>query len=244
MTLRDYVGIVKRWWFAIVIVLSACVILGSVQLVISRKEYIATAQIFVSTSGRAANVADLDAGNSFVESRVQSYTSVANSPAVTEGVIKRLGPSLSSSVLASEISSDAPLNKVIINLHVKDRSRTQAARLANAVASQFGIVVENLERDPVTHVTPVKLTVIEPASPPSVPASPKPKLILTLAISAGLIGGLLLAFILESLTSPVFATDRRVPADTQVTASKTDASLPTSSIQPVHRKRGRSSIRL
>src|SRR5450755_4285462 len=117
--------------------LVVCVMLGSLYLLSSTKKYEATAQIFVSTAGAQGTTAvDLAQGNTFTQARVQSYTSVANSPTVTTVVLKQLGLNMTPDALASEITADAPLNKVLINLHVTDSNQARAAQLANAVAVQ------------------------------------------------------------------------------------------------------------
>ncbi len=170
--------------------------------------YEATAQIFVSTAGAGnTTAAELAQGNTFTQARVQSYTSVSNSPAVTDVVVKQLGLTMSSDALAGEISADAPLNKVLINLHVTDRDPVQAARLANAVAAQFSKVVQDLEQTTSAQPSPVKLTVTEPAQTPTAPASPKPKLDIALAVLVGLVLGLGFAFLREMLDNTVKDSD-------------------------------------
>jgi capsular exopolysaccharide synthesis family protein len=204
LSLRDYLRVLRKRWRLIVAVLLVCVLAGSAYLLSSTKKYEATAQIFVSTAGAGdTTAADLAQGNTFTQSRVQSYTSVATSPTVTDFVVKQLGLSMSSDALAKEISADAPLNKVLINLHVTDRDPAQAARLANAVAAQFSKAVENLEQTTSTQPSPVKLTVTQPAQAPTAPASPKPELDIALAVFIGLVLGLGFAFLREMLDNTV-----------------------------------------
>ena len=204
MSLRDYVHVLRKRWRIIVAVLVVCVLLGSLYLLSSTKTYEATAQIFVSTAGaQDTTAADLAQGNTFTQARVQSYTSVANSPTVTTVVIKQLGLKMTPDALAREISADAPLNKVLINLHVTDRDPAQAAKLANAVAAQFSKVVETLEQTTATRLSPVKLTVTHPAQVPVGPASPRPKLDIAVAVLLGLVLGLGFAFLREMLDNTV-----------------------------------------
>ena len=144
-------------------------IVAAVALVKSTpKVYTASAQIFVAASSQN-NTAALNNGNTFAQARVQSYTSVANSPAITDAVVKQLGLPITPDQLASKISADAPLNKVLLNLHVTDHSPVQAARIANAVASQFVIYVQSIEKlSAGSDASPVELTVIHPAQVPGV----------------------------------------------------------------------------
>ena len=204
LSLRDYIRVLRKRWRIIVAVLLVCVLAGALYVVTSTKIYQATAQIFVSTAGSdAASAVDLASGNSFTQARVQSYTSVANSPTVTASVVKDLGLSMSANDLAKEISASAPLNKVLINLSVQDRDPAQAARLANAVAARFSTVVQDLEQTSPSKPSPVKLTVTQPAQTPSGPVSPKSKLDIAISILLGLILGLGLAFLREVLENTV-----------------------------------------
>jgi capsular exopolysaccharide synthesis family protein len=95
------------------------------------------------------------------------------------------------------------LNKVLINLHVTDRDPAQAAKLANAVATQFSKVVEALEQTTAGQPSPVKLSVTHPAQVPVGPATPRTKLDIAVAVLLGLVLGLGLAFLREMLDNTV-----------------------------------------
>ncbi|MBO0866912.1 MAG: hypothetical protein J2P16_17775 [Mycobacterium sp.] len=151
------------------------------------KLYRANIQLFVATSS-SQSALGLAHGNPFVPDRVQSYISIATSPAVTGPVIHRLGLSLTEPELAAKISADAPQNKVLINLHVTDHNPRAATRIANAVAAQFATVVENTEKADAHGKSIVRVSVIHPAIVPSSPISPDA----TLKIGLGGLVGLLL----------------------------------------------------
>jgi capsular exopolysaccharide synthesis family protein len=204
LSLRHYLRVLRKRWKPLVAVLLLCTLGGALYIVGATKMYEATAQIFVSTAAAdSTTAADLAQGNTFTQARVQSYTSVATSPTVTAQVVTTLGLSMSADELAAEISADAPLNKVLINLHVRDRNPAQAARLANAVATQFSRVVEGLEQTSTATSSPVKLTVTHPAQTPSAPVTPKAKLALVVAVLVGLALGIGFAFLRELLDNTV-----------------------------------------
>jgi capsular exopolysaccharide synthesis family protein len=182
--LRDYLKLLRRSWLLALVTVLTCVSAGVAYTVTATKIYEATAQIFVATSS-AGDASQLAQGNTFTQARVQSYTSIATSPAVTTPVIKTLALHLTADQLISKINSDAPLNKVVINIHLTDRSPEQAALLANAVATQFSAVVEQMERTSAAARSPVKLTVTKPAAAPTAPV--KPNRTLNIALS-GLVG--------------------------------------------------------
>jgi capsular exopolysaccharide synthesis family protein len=188
--IQDYLTVLRKRWLIIVVCLLAGVLAATLLVKTSPKVYTASAQIFVAASSED-NTAALNNGNTFAQARVQSYTSVANSPAITDAVVKQLGLDISPNKLAHKISADAPLNKVLLNLHVTDGSPTQAARIANAVASQFVVYVESIERlSAGSNASPVELTVIHPALVPGIPTSPNVDLDFAIGLLAGLIVGL------------------------------------------------------
>ena len=203
MELTEYLSILRKRW-PIIAVFILLGVAGAVALVrTSARVYTASAQIFVAASSQN-NTAALNNGNTFAQARVQSYTSVANSPAITAAVVKDLGLSITSAELARKISADAPLNKVLLNLHVTDHSPVQAARIANAVASQFVIYVQSIEKlSAGSEASPVELTVIHPAQVPGLPTSPKVKLDLLIGFLVGLILGLGAAGLREALDTRI-----------------------------------------
>ncbi|WP_375474660.1 polysaccharide biosynthesis tyrosine autokinase [uncultured Jatrophihabitans sp.] len=203
MDVRDYVKLLRKRWHWIV----ACIIIGLALAAgivkTSTKMYTASTQIFVAAS--SANGTDsLNNGNTFVQQRVQSYTNVATSPDVTSPVVKQLKLKLTADQLASKISADAPLNKVLLNIHVTDASPRLAASIANAVSTRLITDVENIERVSAGSAeSPVKLTLIQPAQVPGSPTSPNVSLDLAIGGLAGLLVGLALAVLRETLDTRV-----------------------------------------
>ncbi|MDR1999330.1 MAG: hypothetical protein LBQ06_05240, partial [Frankiaceae bacterium] len=202
MDLRDFLRVLRKRWRLILAALSLCLVAASAYTLTQSKVYQATAQIFVSTAG-SDTAASLASGNSFAQARVQSYTSIANSSDVMDAVVHDLNLTISSSRLASMVSADAPLNKVLINLHVDNGDPQLAATLANSVATEFGKVVENLENTSNAATSPVKLTVIHQAVAPSAPIKPKTRLYVALGLLVGLLIGVGLAMLRDMLDNTV-----------------------------------------
>ncbi|UQX89366.1 polysaccharide biosynthesis tyrosine autokinase [Jatrophihabitans telluris] len=194
MSTSKFLTILRQRWPIVVL----CVILGAglsaADIARSTKVYSAGVEIFVATSG-AGDVNQLNSANTFIQARVQSYVNVSTSPAVTGPVRKKLNLALTDSELASKISASAPLNKVLIDIHVHDASPARAALIANAVGEQFIGAVQDIESvtsstsSKVTTQSPVKLTVIHPAQTPQAPIAPRKKVILGLGLLAGLLVG-------------------------------------------------------
>lgn len=188
MDLRDYLRLMRRGWLVVVGATLAGLLVGLAITLATTKVYQADVQVFVATS-TSANASDLNQGNTFATDRVQSYTSIANSPKVTSAVIKRLQLRLTPGELAAKISADAPLNKVLINLHVTDHNPSTSVALANAVATEFDKAVEATEQTGANGQPVVKLTVIHPATVPTNPIKPSKILNIGLGFIVGLLVG-------------------------------------------------------
>jgi len=135
--------------------------------------YKASAQLFVSTPASAVDISALLTGSSFSQQRVKSYAQIINSPVNLEPVVKELKLKISAEDLSKNITASAPLDTVLISLTVTDTNSKRAARIANAVAQQFGITVKSLELQEIDTESPIKVSIAKFAVPPTAPASPK-----------------------------------------------------------------------
>ncbi len=202
MELREYLRILRKGWPIVLAFVVLGTALGVVLTATTKKMYEATVQVFVATS-TTATALDLAQGNTFTQDRVQSYTSIANSPTVTGPVIAKLGLNISQPQLAGMISADAPQNKILINLHVTNHDPQQAATLANAVAAQFSTVVQETEQTDANGRPVVKLTVIHPATVPGSPIKPSKIVNIGLGFVLGLLAGVGLLVLREVLDNTV-----------------------------------------
>lgn len=189
LDLRDYLRVLRRAWPTVLTFVLLGLAGGVGVTLATRTVYQASVQIFVATS-TTSSPTDLAQGNTFTQDRVQSYTSIANGPAVTGAVIKQLHLKISQAQLAGKISADAPLNKVLINLHVTDHDPGTAALLANNVATQFDKAVAATEQTDANGTPVVKLTVIHPATVPTSPIKPSKALDIGFGLVLGLIIGI------------------------------------------------------
>jgi capsular exopolysaccharide synthesis family protein len=202
LRIRDYLRLLRRRWLAIAAALVVCVAAAAAYVVFSPTSYTASVQLFVATAA-SDNAAQLASGNAFAEARVQSYTTVANGPAITGPVIQLLHLKVTPAQLAGRISADAPLNKVLVNIHVTDHVPVVAANIANAVATQFASYVQTLEAINAQANPPVMLTVIHPAKPPTAPSAPRRNLDIAIGVLAGLVLGIALAIALEAVDTKI-----------------------------------------
>ena len=135
--------------------------------------YKSSAQLFVSTPASAVDISALLTGSSFSQQRVKSYAQIINSPVNLSPVVEELKLKMSAEELSENITASAPLDTVLISLTVSDTNPKRAARIANAVAQQFGVTVKSLELQEIDTESPIKVSIAKFAVPPSAPASPK-----------------------------------------------------------------------
>lgn len=199
--LSRYFAMVKSRW----LVICLCVLIGLAAAVLNiartPKAYVASSQVFV-TASLVKDASGLFSANQFAQSRVQTYVAVVASPLIVHGVNQELGLNMSDRQLTGKITADAPLNKTLVNIHVRDGSASRAAEIANAVASRFISVVKDIETN--TAATPgvasasvLKLTVIHPATVPSAPIAPQKRFFLLVGFFGGLVVGLFLVVVRE-----------------------------------------------
>lgn len=202
MELSDYVRVLRRNWMA----LTACVILGTlVGAVFSltvKPTYTAQTQLFVAIQG-SGSVSELQQGNTFSQARMQSYVETAGTPLVLQPAIDALGLSLSPVELREKIKATSDLNTVLISISAEDSSPVQAAAIAQAVGNSLIRVIGDLESPGVGGASPVKLSIVTPATAPSVPSAPNTRLFIALGAVVGVGLGLGTALLRSALDSKV-----------------------------------------
>jgi capsular exopolysaccharide synthesis family protein len=147
--------------------------------------YTAETQLFVAIQS-SGSVQELQQGNTFSQARVQSYVQTVDSPVVLQPALDALGLETAVPDLAKRVTASTDLDTVLINISVTDSSPAQAAALAEAIGSSLIRVVDELERPKTGGTSPVRLSVITPATAPSSPSGPNTQLNLILGLILGL----------------------------------------------------------
>jgi capsular exopolysaccharide synthesis family protein len=202
LNLRDYLRILGKRWILVVALTALGLAVGLTMTALTPPVYQANAQLFVSVQA-GTDVSDLNQGNSFSQQRVRSYADIVTSPRVTQPVVRQLGLAITPDQLAGQISAEAPANTVLINIAARDRVPAQAAKIADAVARRFSVVVEELERPDGSEKAPVRLGITQQARVPDTPVAPKPLVNLALGLVAGMSLGVGLAVLRETLDTSV-----------------------------------------
>ncbi len=207
MTLQDFVRVLRKRWVSITLITLLAILGATGASLLAPNVYQAQTQTFVAITSQDSGAGQILSGSQFTLQRVKSYTQIVGSPRVLDPVIAELGLTMTSTELAKRVSADSPLDTVLINISVTDASGVIAARICNAVAVQFGKTVELLETPNSGGVSPVKLSVVDPASVPLSPISPRIKLNLALGALLGLFLGIGFALLRESLDTSVRSPD-------------------------------------
>ncbi|MFB2599460.1 polysaccharide biosynthesis tyrosine autokinase [Herbiconiux sp. P17] len=202
MEFRDYIRAIRKGWVFIVVFTLVGIAVAALISIVRTPTYESTAKVFVSVQS-TGSISDLTQGGNFLQNQVKSYADVVNTPIVLQPVIDSLGLNLNVDELSKNISASSPLDTVIVEITVSDDSADASARIANAVASSFESTVADLVPANAEGVTPVKITVLQEASVPSLPSAPNVPLYIVIGALIGLIIGLTLAVVRHVLDTRI-----------------------------------------
>ncbi|MEV7175487.1 polysaccharide biosynthesis tyrosine autokinase [Kitasatospora sp. NPDC093679] len=198
LDLRGFFRAMARRWLSVTLLALAGLGAGLAVTAASTPQYLATGQIFVSTRA-SGDIAELNQGSAFSQARVQSYADIISSPRIAGPVVDRLRLKTTPQELAGHISASAKLNTVLIDITVSDTDPERAARIANGVAEEAGRQIVSLETPPGQGTAPVHIGITRTAEAPGAPVSPKPLLNAAAGLLAGLLSGVGLALLRETL---------------------------------------------
>jgi receptor protein-tyrosine kinase len=199
--LRDYLRVIRRRWMLIV----ACVlVVTGVAAVVTFNTtplYESKARLFISTVDESTSTAYQ--GGLFATQRVASYADLVTGRELAQRVIDDLGLDVEAKDLTEQITATVVPETVILEISVQDPAPRRAQRIAKSASEQLKEFVSELETPPGQSNAPIKATVVDSASLPEVPVSPKPLRNLGLGLVLGLLLGLGLAVMRELLDTSV-----------------------------------------
>src|SRR5664280_1723134 len=179
--LRDYIRVLRKQWVLIALTTALAIAAAIGYTVRATPLYQSSIKLFVSAQERTTDTTSTAyQGGLFSQQRAKSYADLLSGPRVAD--------------------------TVLLTASVTDTNRAQAQRLANEVGVQFAALVEQLERPPTGGPAPIKVEVVESARLPSSPVSPKPTRNVGLALVLGLLLGVGLAVLRETLDTTVKST--------------------------------------
>lgn len=196
MEFKNIAKALQRYWWLIV----GCVVVGALCGVVvsltQTKEYTATARLFVSAAGGTSST-EAYQNDQFSQQRTASYARLVMSEQVASRVVDSLGLEMTPTELLDSTTATIIPRTVLFDLAVTNSDPAEAARIANATATEFIAYVRQLEtpvgqRDPRSIVTEVSR-----AEAPTSPTYPKITMFLFYGVLGGLVVGLLATLVLS-----------------------------------------------
>jgi len=170
--------------------------------------YASTVTMFVSAEANTTDPSTAYDGALLSQQDVQSYADLITGTRLASSVVSQLGLSMTPPALAAEISARPVPQTVLLTATVTDTSPQRAQQIASAVGTQFMRLVSVLERPPGQKHATVKVTVVEPATSPGSPVSPRPVRNVGIALALGLLIGIAFAAARRSLDTTVKSADQ------------------------------------
>jgi capsular exopolysaccharide synthesis family protein len=207
MDSKSLLRLVRYHWAVVLVCAILGVLAGQAIAAITPREYTASADVFVTVTGGSTTGEVAQSGN-FAQQQARNFGAVATREVVLAPVVEQLALPLTIGEIRRLVSANVQLNTSVITISATDRSPDRAAAIANAVALNLSEVAPSLTPR-VDGESPVRLQVIESATPPLNPSSPN----VTLLLILGLLGGLVAATVIVVLRGVI---DARVRSADQV----------------------------
>lgn len=163
--------------------------------------YESTARLYVSSA--QAETTQAYAGGLLSEQRVAAYVQIVDSALLGEQVRDELGLTDSLENIEKKVSANAVGETPVLEIHATGTDPDDAQLLGQTFAEKLVTTAATIETPAGTSSTPVKVTIIDPATEPLAPVFPKPMLNLTLALMFGIVLAIGLALLREVLDNSI-----------------------------------------
>jgi capsular exopolysaccharide synthesis family protein len=197
--LRALKQILQRRFLVIAFCTAASIVVALLVISLMTPVYASTTGVRVSVRGDAVDYGSLV----YAERIVNTYSQLAVSAPVLIELQQRLGMETSIVDLKKQVRIDTSANSELIYITFEAHDPMIAAAGANTLAE---ILVNASRSDSSGRNYP--LIIVDPASVPDSPDRPQPIISIALALLAGLMGGLALTVLLESLDTRIFSVDQ------------------------------------
>jgi len=198
--LRDYVRVLRKQWRLIVL----CVLLAAGAAALATMQttplYRSGVTFFVSTP--TDDVSTTFAGGTFSQQRVSSYADIVAGPSTAAAVAEAV-PGLRASDIVGSVTATVVPDTVLLKVTVTDASPRRAEQIAQGLADSFPGFIAALERPEGGVASPIKVSVVEQPTMANDPVSPRPARNLAIALVLGLLLGVGLAVLRETLDNTV-----------------------------------------
>jgi capsular polysaccharide biosynthesis protein len=197
--LYDYLMIIRARLAVFVIVVFFVVDVSAVLSALATPKYTAKTTILFSSSAVSGSDRSLSEGLLYTQTLVRSYAEVATQPLVLEPVIRNLRLETTPAALARSVSAVSPLGTAIIEIRAIDPSPRRSLAVAQAVARQLALSVDQLAPSRANQQGRIRATTVAPGIVSTQPTSPRTSLSLKVALLWGILAGTALCIWLESV---------------------------------------------
>lgn len=199
MLLNKYVEIIRRRWIWVLVVFLGSTAIAA-QTSLDSTSYTARSEIlFAVNNGNSAT--DLNQAATYLTREMTTFAAIAKSPYILNPVIRQLGLETNSDGLAQRIAASVPTNTVLLNISARGESPEDAAALANAVADEIARAAVRSAPQTSDGSASLRASVIARAEAPALHTKAAAVQQLAIAGLAGMLLGVLTAFLAEALLS-------------------------------------------
>lgn len=202
MNLREFTKTLWSRWVTVCAALVVTIVGAVIVTLLTTPLYQASTRLFVSTDS-GTSVSDAYQGNRFSQERVVSYTELLMGQTIAQRTIDKLSLDISAQALSKRVKASARPDTVLITVKVLDESPTQARDIANTLSDEFVAMVRELETPDGATSPDARVVVEQRASIPSDPVVPKAARNITLGVVLGLLLGIGLAALQDTLDNTV-----------------------------------------
>ena len=210
-TFADLLATIRKHLIAALVACAVVIACAGAYVFLAPPEYTSTAQVIATfnaaqENGESTDISQQNTGGTYISSQIKSYPTLTTTEKVLSPVISKLGLDESVSELTKQLVVTNPSNTAFVNISAKSGDAQRSADIANAVAESLRTVVQQDLYGGSKGQSPIKLTVVQKASVPQSPSSPKKGLYLAIGVVLGVIVGVFAAVLKELLSTKVEET--------------------------------------
>lgn len=190
MVVADFISILRRQWIVIIVITLLVVLAAFVFSWMQPSVYEARASCVVSSTASSENEYQ---AVQVITTLLKTINEIAVSKPVLEETATRLKTRVSTEELKKDITSEVITYTQIIAIHARDETPVEAKDKANAVAESLINYMNKSKGESSNY----KIELLEIATRPQTPISPKPVRNCIIALFLGLILGTIAAYLLD-----------------------------------------------
>ncbi|CAN5294109.1 polysaccharide biosynthesis tyrosine autokinase [soil metagenome] len=190
MELRDYIRVVRRHWFGMLLIVAVTASIAGAWSITQPKVYTASTSPYVTVNdgdGGSQDVGLSLAAQQLATAKVDSFVTIGSWRAVAETVIDELDLDTTPEALVTRVGVTSDPDTVNIQVSASAPTPEEARDIAEAWVRAMIAQIDDVEGNGKAGSATVNLVAGDLASLPSVPSSPKPRRDIALGIAVGLL---------------------------------------------------------